>query len=61
MNEISSIFHGLDGEHKSVKNACEYCDADVEFKSAENGVFSATIKHDDDCALWMVLRARDGK
>lgn len=61
MTEISRVFHGLDGEHKNVKNACEYCDADVEFKAAGSGVFSATIKHDDDCPLWMVLRARDGK
>ena len=61
MADISHIFHGLDGEHKNTQNACEYCNADVEFKSAGSRVFSATIKHDDDCPLWMVLRQRDAQ
>ena len=56
-----SFLHGLDGEHKSVENACKYCKADVNFKSVDKGVFSATIKHDDDCPLWMLIQAQDGR
>ena len=60
MNNLNFL-HGLDGEHKNVENACQYCKADVDFKSSGKGVFSATIKHDDNCPLWMLIQAQDGK
>ena len=58
MSEINEFLHSMDGEHKSAENACEYCKADVEFKNEESGMFSMTIKHDDNCPLWILIQAQ---
>lgn len=61
MNSIPQFLHSMDGEHKGAPDACKYCQADVEFKSEEGSMFSMTIKHDDDCPLWILIQATEQK
>ena len=61
MSNISEFLHSMDGEHKGAPDACKYCKADVEFKSEEGAMFSMTIKHDDNCPLWILIQATEQK
>jgi hypothetical protein len=46
----------LDGNHTNTK-ACQHCNADTEIK-LKNGLTHMTIKHDDNCPLWIIIQAK---
>ena len=55
---ITEQFAKLDGTQTDTE-ACPHCKADMEVKIIDQ-LIHMTIKHDDNCPLWIIIRAAGG-
>ena len=56
---IKEQFAKQDGLNTNTK-ACPHCNADTEIKM-DNQLIHMTIKHDDNCPLWITIQATQKK
>jgi hypothetical protein len=53
---IVNLLGPLDGA--AIPGGCDRCDAYQTVTAVSNGIWSLTIHHDDDCPVWLQIRAR---
>jgi len=56
--DVRSILGSLDGLR--IAGGCEHCDAYTEMRTDSDGVYIATVRHDDDCPDF-ARRRRSGR
>ena len=54
--DLVNLFGPLDGEQ--IPGGCDECDSYQTVRAHEHDIWIVTVHHDDDCPVWLAIKAR---